>query len=81
LEHFKTAYDNKAFILSHCWTVVKDSKNGKIALPFGTSSRRTRAKATAMPRRAMTSTLMARGLALATLKVRAWQLLAESAGL
>jgi hypothetical protein len=26
LEHFKAAYDNKAFTLSHCWIVVKDSK-------------------------------------------------------
>jgi hypothetical protein len=26
LEHFKAAYDNKAVTLSHCWTVVKDSK-------------------------------------------------------
>jgi hypothetical protein len=32
------AYNNKAFTLSHCWTVVKDSKNGKIVLPFGKSS-------------------------------------------
>jgi hypothetical protein len=26
LEHFKAAYDNKAFTLSHCWIVIKDSK-------------------------------------------------------
>jgi hypothetical protein len=26
LERFKAAYDNKAFKLSHCWSVVKDSK-------------------------------------------------------
>jgi hypothetical protein len=26
LEHFKVAYDNKAFTLSHCWIVIKDSK-------------------------------------------------------
>jgi hypothetical protein len=26
MEHFKVAYDNKAFTLSHCWIVVKDSK-------------------------------------------------------
>jgi hypothetical protein len=56
-------------------------KNGKIALPFGKSSTRRRAKAMAMPQRAMSSTLMARGLALATLKVRDWQLLARNAGL
>jgi hypothetical protein len=26
LEHFKAAYDNKAFPLSHCWIDIKDSK-------------------------------------------------------
>jgi hypothetical protein len=26
LEHFKAAYDNKAFTLSHCWSILKDSK-------------------------------------------------------
>jgi hypothetical protein len=26
LEHFKAACDNKAFTLSHCWSVLKDSK-------------------------------------------------------
>jgi hypothetical protein len=26
LEHFKVAYDSKAFTLSHCWSIVKDSK-------------------------------------------------------
>jgi hypothetical protein len=26
VEHFKAAYDNKAFTLSHCWMVIKDSK-------------------------------------------------------
>jgi hypothetical protein len=26
LEHLKAAYDNKAFILSHCWIELKDSK-------------------------------------------------------
>jgi hypothetical protein len=26
LEHFKAAYDNKAFRLSHCWSILKDSK-------------------------------------------------------
>jgi hypothetical protein len=26
LEHFKTAYDNKAFTLSHCWYILKFSK-------------------------------------------------------
>jgi hypothetical protein len=27
LEHFKVAYDNKAFTLSHCLYILKDSKN------------------------------------------------------
>jgi hypothetical protein len=26
LEHFKVAYDNKAFTLRHYWIVIKDSK-------------------------------------------------------
>jgi hypothetical protein len=26
LEHFKAAYDIMAFTLSHCWSVLKDSK-------------------------------------------------------
>jgi hypothetical protein len=26
LKYFKAAYDNKAFTLSHCWTIEKDSK-------------------------------------------------------
>jgi hypothetical protein len=26
MEHFKVAYDKKAFTLSHCWIVVEDSK-------------------------------------------------------
>jgi hypothetical protein len=26
VEHFKEAYDNKAFTLGHCWSVMKDSK-------------------------------------------------------
>jgi hypothetical protein len=26
LEHFKVAYDNNAFTLSHCWSILKDSK-------------------------------------------------------
>jgi hypothetical protein len=26
LEHFKAAYDNKAFTLSHCWYILKDCK-------------------------------------------------------
>jgi hypothetical protein len=26
LENFKAAYDNKAFTLSHCWSILKDSK-------------------------------------------------------
>jgi hypothetical protein len=82
LEHFKAAYDNKAFALRYCWTIVKDfKKNRKIALHFGKRSRRRRAKETTMPQQAMSSPLMPRSLALATLKARAWQLLARSAGL
>jgi hypothetical protein len=26
LENFKASYDNKAFTLSHCWYILKDSK-------------------------------------------------------
>jgi hypothetical protein len=26
LEHIKAAYENKAFTLSHCWYILKDSK-------------------------------------------------------
>jgi hypothetical protein len=26
LEHFKATYENKAFTLSHCWYILKDSK-------------------------------------------------------
>jgi hypothetical protein len=26
LENFKATYDNMAFTLSHCWSVLKDSK-------------------------------------------------------
>jgi hypothetical protein len=62
LEHFKAAYDNKAFTLSHCWSILKDSKKWEDSfLPFGKSWTTRRAEATAMPRRAMSSTLMARG--------------------
>jgi hypothetical protein len=29
LEHFKVAHDNKAFTLSYCWILSKDSKKWK----------------------------------------------------
>jgi hypothetical protein len=32
--HFKAAYDNKAFILSHCWIELKDSKNWEDSFSF-----------------------------------------------
>jgi hypothetical protein len=62
-------------------------KNKKIALPFGKSLRRRRrriirrAKSTAMRQGMVSSTLMTKASALATLQARVWHLLAMHAGL
>jgi hypothetical protein len=67
LDHLKATYDNKAFSLSHCWIVIKDSKKWEDS--FVILRRKRRAKA--MHQWTVSSTLMTKASALATLLVRA----------